>query len=216
LARDRLGIKPLYWSYQHNAFASELQPLRAVPEFVFTLDPAALGSYLRHSCVPAPRATFREVNKLPPGERIEVTLLDVRHHVYWDLPAIARNRQVNQTRLRFDDVVDELDVLLADAVKRQMVSDVPLGAFLSGGIDSSLVVALMRKTSNSRVKTFSIGFREEAYNEADHARRVAEQLGSEHTELILSAAEAQAVVLKLPAIYDEPFADSSQIQTYLV
>ncbi len=218
LVRDRLGIKPLYWSRQQNAFAfaSELKPLRAVSRFSFTLDPGALGSYLRHSCVPAPRAIFREVNKLLPGERIEVTPQDVRHHVYWDLPAIAGSRQADLTSASFDDVVNELDILLADAVKRQMVSDVPLGAFLSGGIDSSLVVALMCKTSNSRVKTFSIGFREEAYNEADHARRVAEQLGSEHTELILSAAEAQAVVPKLPAIYDEPFADSSQIPTCLV
>jgi asparagine synthase (glutamine-hydrolysing) len=218
LARDRLGIKPLYWSRQQNsfAFASELQPLHAVSGFAFTLDPAALGAYLRHSCVPAPQTIFREVNKLLPGERIEVTPHKVRHHVYWDLPAIAGRHQANLTRASFDDVVDELDVLLADAVKRQMVSDVPLGAFLSGGIDSSLVVALMCKASNSRVKTFSIGFREAAYNEADHARRVAEQLGSEHTELVLSAAEAQAVIPKLPAIYDEPFADSSQIPTYLV
>jgi asparagine synthase (glutamine-hydrolysing) len=218
LARDRLGIKPLYWSRQQNAFAfaSELKSLRAVSDFSFNLDPAAVAAYLRHSCVPAPRAIFREVNKLLPGERIEVTARDIRHHTYWDLPAIVRSRQAAITDAGFNDAVNELDALLSDAVKRQMVSDVPLGAFLSGGIDSSLVVALMCKASKSAVKTFSIGFREAAYNEADHARRVAERLGSDHTELVLSAAEAQAVIPKLPTIYDEPFADSSQIPTYLV
>ncbi len=218
LARDRLGIKPLYYSRQNGriGFASELKALRAIPGFRFTLDPSAVAAYLRHGCVPAPRTIYREVAKLLPGERIEVTAHEMRNELYWDLASIAKSRQATMTQHDFDDVVDELDQLLGDAVKRQMISDVPLGAFLSGGIDSSAVVALMRAAGNGSVKTFSIGFREKAFNEADHARAVARHLGTEHTELILSAAEAQAVIPKLPAIYDEPFADSSQIPTYLV
>ena len=144
LARDRLGIKPLYWSRQQNgfAFASELKALRAVSGFSCTLDPSAVAAYLRHACVPAPQTIFREMHKLQPGERIEVTSDKIFHRTYWDLPNIVRKRQASITQASFDDVVEELDGLLADAVKRQMVSDVPLGAFLSGGIDSSLVVAL--------------------------------------------------------------------------
>jgi len=218
LARDRMGIKPLYFTKQNGAFAfaSELKALRALAGFSFNVDPGAVAAYLRHACVPAPGSIYREVGKLLPAERLEVTPDGIRRRTYWDLPAIARDRQAAVKQPTFDDTVEELDTLLADAVKRQMVSDVPLGAFLSGGIDSSTVVALMARVHNRAVKTFSIGFREEAYNEADHARAVARHLGTDHTELTLSGADAQAAIPQLPAMYDEPFADSSQIPTYLV
>ena len=218
LARDRLGIKPLYWTRQNGvfAFASELKALRAAGGLALTLDPGAVASYLRYLCVPAPRTIFREVEKLAPGHRLEVNAANVAVRRYWDVADVARRGQQAFDRRAEPDIVEELHALLADAVKRQMVSDVPLGAFLSGGIDSSAVVALMQRAASRPVKTFSIGFREQAFNEADHAKAVARHLGTDHTELVLSAADAQAIIPELPAIYDEPFADSSQIPTYLV
>ena len=218
LARDRLGIKPLYWTRQNGvfAFASELKALRAAGGLALTLDPGAVASYLRYLCVPAPRTIFREVEKLAPGHRLEVSGANVAVRRYWDVADVARRGQQACDRRSEPDIVEELHALLADAVKRQMVSDVPLGAFLSGGIDSSAVVALMQRAASRPVKTFSIGFREQAFNEADHAKAVARHLGTDHTELVLSAADAQAIIPELPAIYDEPFADSSQIPTCLV
>ncbi|HKC32292.1 MAG TPA: asparagine synthase (glutamine-hydrolyzing), partial [Xanthobacteraceae bacterium] len=218
LARDRLGIKPLYWTRQNGffGFASELKALRAAGGLALTLDPGAVASYLRYLCVPAPRTIFREVEKLAPGHRLEVNAANVAVRRYWDVADVARRGQQACDRRAEPDIVEELHALLADAVKRQMVSDVPLGAFLSGGIDSSTVVALMQRAASRPVKTFSIGFREQAFNEADHAKAVARHLGTDHTELVLSAADAQAIIPELPAIYDEPFADSSQIPTCLV
>ena len=218
LARDRLGIKPLYWTRQNGAFAfaSELKALRAVDGLAFVLDPGALASYLRYACVPAPGTIFRDVAKLAPGHRVEVSPAGVTVRRYWDVADVARRGQQALDLRPEPDIVDELHDLLADAVKRQMVSDVPLGAFLSGGIDSSTVVALMQRTASRPVKTFSIGFREQAFNEAANAKAVAHHLGTDHTELVLSAADAQAIIPQLPTIYDEPFADSSQLPTFLV
>ena len=218
LSRDRLGIKPLYWTRQNGlfGFASELKALRSAGGLALTLDPGAVASYLRYLCVPAPRTIFREVEKLAPGHRLEVNAANVAVRRYWDVADVARRGQQVRDRRAEPDIVEELHALLADAVKRQMVSDVPLGAFLSGGIDSSAVVALMQRAASRPVKTFSIGFREQAFNEADHAKAVARHLGTDHTELVLSAADAQAIIPELPAIYDEPFADSSQIPTCLV
>ena len=218
LARDRMGIKPLYWTRQNGvfAFASELKALRAVQALGFALDPEAVALYLRHACVPAPRTIYRSVRKLMPGERLEITAQGETARLFWDIQAVARAGQATLDRRPEPEIVEELDGLLADAVKRQMVSDVPLGAFLSGGIDSSTVVALMQRAGSGRVKTFSIGFREEAFNEADYARAVAHHLGTDHTELVFSAADAHSIIPSLPAIYDEPFSDSSQLPTYLV
>ena len=209
LARDRMGVKPLYWTRQGGtfAFASELKALRAVTSLSFALDLESLSLYLRHACVPAPRTIYRAVHKLMPGERLEVTAVGETAKLYWDLGAVARMGQSRLDTRSEAEIVEELDGLLADSVKRQMVSDVPLGAFLSGGIDSSTVVALMQRAGRGRVKTFSIGFSEDAFNEADHARAVAQHLATDHTELVLSAADAQAIIPQLPAIYDEPFAD---------
>jgi asparagine synthase (glutamine-hydrolysing) len=218
LARDRLGIKPLYWTRQNGAFAfaSELKALRAVAGFAFTVEPGAVASYLRYACVPAPATIFREVAKLAPGHRLEVGHSGVTARRYWDLADIARRAQQDCDRRSEPEMVEELDALLADAVRRQMVSDVPIGAFLSGGIDSSAVVALMQRAASRPVKTFSIGFREQGFDEAVDAKAVARHLGTDHTEMVLSAADAQAIIPRLPAIYDEPFADSSQLPTFLV
>jgi len=218
LARDRLGIKPLYWTHGNGtfAFASELKALRALDDLVCTVDPGALASYLRYACVPAPGTIYREVAKLAPGHRLEASASGVTVRRYWDVADLARRGQEACDRRPEPDIIEELHELLADAVKRQMVSDVPLGAFLSGGIDSSTVVALMQRASARPVKTFSIGFRERAFNEADAAKAVARHLGTDHTELVLSAADAQAIIPQLPMIYDEPFADSSQLPTFLV
>jgi asparagine synthase (glutamine-hydrolysing) len=218
LARDRLGIKPLYWTKQNSliAFASELKALRAVTSLNFALDLESLTSYLRHACVPAPRTIFREVAKLEPAHRIEFTANSIIDRCYWDLAGIARDRQEFSDQRTEREIVEDLDDLLADAARRQMVSDVPLGAFLSGGIDSSTVVALMQRATNRSVKTFSIGFREQGFDESASARAVAQYLGTDHTELTLSAEDAQSIVPRLPTIYDEPFADSSQLPTYLV
>jgi asparagine synthase (glutamine-hydrolysing) len=218
LARDRLGIKPLYWTRQNGtfAFASELKALRAAGGLAFAIDPGALASYLRYACVPAPATIFRDVAKLAPGHRVEARADGVTVQRYWDVAEVARRGQQAPDLRPEQDIVDELHDLLADAVKRQMVSDVPLGAFLSGGIDSSTVVALMQRAASRPVKTFSIGFREQAFNEAANAKAVAHHLGTDHTELVLSAADAQAIIPQLPAIYDEPFADSSQLPTFLV
>jgi asparagine synthase (glutamine-hydrolysing) len=218
LARDRLGVKPLYWMRQNRviAFASELKALRAVKGLSFALDRESMSLYLRHACVPAPRTIYRDVCKLMPGQRLEVTERGDVARLYWDVGAVARAGQAAPDLRSEAEIAEELDGLLADSVKRQMVSDVPLGAFLSGGIDSSTVVALMQRAGRGQVKTFSIGFSEDAFNEADHARAVARHLETDHTELSFSAADAQAIIPQLPAIYDEPFADSSQLPTYLV
>jgi asparagine synthase (glutamine-hydrolysing) len=218
LARDRLGIKPLYWTRQNGtfAFASELKALRALDGLTWTVDAGALASYLRYACVPAPGTIYREAAKLAPGHRLEANAAGVTVRRYWDVADVARRGQASCDRRPEADIIEELHELLADAVKRQMVSDVPLGAFLSGGIDSSTVVALMQRAASRPVKTFSIGFREDAFNEADAAKAVARHLGTDHTELVLSAVDAQAIIPQLPMIYDEPFADSSQLPSYLV
>ena len=218
LARDRLGIKPLYWTRQNGtfAFASELKALRSLKDLTFSTDPAAVAAYLRHACVPAPLSIYRDVSKLLPGQWLEVTPERISAHSYWDLAGVAKAGQANLDLRSQDEIVDELSALLADSVKRQMVSDVPLGAFLSGGIDSSTVVALMRRAYNGPVRTFTIGFREAAFDEGRYARAVADHLGAEHTAVELSHADALALVPKMPTIYDEPFADSSQLPTYLL
>jgi asparagine synthase (glutamine-hydrolysing) len=218
LVRDRFGIKPLYWTRQNGtfAFASELKGLRALDGLACTLDPGALASYLRYACVPAPATIYREVAKLAPGHRLEANAVGTAMRRYWDVAEVARRGQESCDQRPERDIVEELHGLLADAVKRQMVSDVPLGAFLSGGIDSSTVVALMQRAASRPVKTFSIGFRENAFNEAAAAKAVARHLGTDHTELVFSAADAQAIIPQLPTIYDEPFADSSQLPTFLV
>lgn len=220
LIRDRLGVKPLYWGKLPDGgllFGSELRALRTHPRFDAALNMPAVAGYLRSACVAAPLTIYRHAWKLPPAHIMNVAAgEDPRLIRYWNLRDVAVAGQNSLDRRGDAEVTDELEALLTDAVGRQMVSDVPLGAFLSGGIDSSTVVALMQKQSSRPVRTFSIGYHDKAFDEATHARAVARHLGTEHTELIVEPAAAQAVIGRLPDIYDEPFADSSQIPTFLV
>ncbi|MFZ0845277.1 MAG: asparagine synthase (glutamine-hydrolyzing) [Pseudolabrys sp.] len=220
LIRDRLGVKPLYWGCLPTGgllFGSELRALRAHPRFDAAINMPSVAGYLRSACVPAPLTIYRNAWQVAPAHILSVSAGEEPQLVcYWNLRDVAMAGQSNLDRRGDEEVTDELEGLLSDAVGRQMLADVPLGAFLSGGIDSSTVVALMQKQSQRPVRTFSIGFNEENFNEATHARRVAQHLGTDHTELIVEPAAAQAVIGRLPDIYDEPFADSSQIPTILV
>jgi asparagine synthase (glutamine-hydrolysing) len=221
LVRDRAGEKPLFYTRIGRAvvFGSELKALQAHPEFSGEIDPEGLALFLRHGYVPAPHSIYRGVFKLPPA-----TILSVPEGVdalpspiaYWSAADVATRGVRQPFQGSPADARVALDTLLAGAVRRRMVADVPLGAFLSGGVDSSTIVALMQAQSNSPVRTFSIGFHESDYDEADHARAVARHLGTEHTELYLAPGEALAAIPLLSDIYDEPFADSSQIPTLLV
>ncbi len=219
LVRDRLGIKPLYWSLHDGIlmFGSELKALTANPAFDRTIDRNAVVSYLRHNYIPAPKTIYQNARKLEPGW-ILTKSVSGPHNLkpYWRLEDGVAAGQSTPFEGTDEDAIDQLDALLGDAVSRHMISDVPLGAFLSGGIDSSTVVALMQKVSARPVKTFSIGFDVEGFDEAKHAATVARHVGTDHTELYVTADQAIDVIPKLASVYDEPFADSSQIPTYLV
>ena len=220
LARDRLGIKPLYYaaSPERILFASQLKAFRPAPHWKPTIDEDAVVGYLRHAYIAQPRTIYREAEKLAPGH-----ILTLRGgstpspKCFWDLRGIAvagqrRNDPVPDPR----EAADRLDALLRDSVKLRMIADVPLGAFLSGGIDSSTVVALMQAQSTRAVKTFSIGFHESGYDEAQCAKQVAAHLGTDHTEFYVEPRHALDVIPHLADWFDEPFADPSQIPTYLV
>lgn len=220
LARDRFGEKPLYYGIAGGRllFGSELKALRAHPDFAAEIDPVALALYLQRNCVPAPYSIYRNIQKLPPASWLtfQVDQFDNEPERYWSLQEAAEQGARNQFAGNEQEATDALDKLLRDAVKIRMHADVPLGAFLSGGIDSSTVVALMQAQSSRPVKTFSIGLHDSDYNEASEAARVADHLGTDHTELYATPREALDVVSLLPTMYDEPFADSSQIPTFLV
>ncbi len=218
LARDRLGIKPLYWSKSGSLFlfASELKALHQHSDWRPEIDAAAIASFLRFGYVPAPHSIYRDTFKLEPGALLTITgANEPRIERYWDLRTIVAERPSMPAGDEIDQLA-ELETVLRRAVRNEMVSDVPLGAFLSGGIDSSLVTALMQAQSPRPVRTFSIGFSERGYDEAGHAKRVADHLGTEHTEFYVEDAVARAVIPQLPEWYDEPFADSSQIPTQVV
>jgi len=223
LARDRLGEKPLYYGFQRNVFlfGSELKALKAHRAFVGEIDRGALALQMRHNYIPGPYSIYKDIYKLPPGTWLRVDCAAENCVVgepisYWSLGQVVNQGQDAPYGGSSDDAVAALDTLLRDAVRQQMMADVPLGAFLSGGADSSTVVALMQAQSDRPVKTFTIGFHEEDYNEAKHAKAVAQHLGTEHTELYVSPKDAMDVIPRLPALYDEPFSDSSQIPTFLV
>ncbi|PYS86259.1 MAG: asparagine synthase (glutamine-hydrolyzing) [Acidobacteria bacterium] len=225
LARDRIGEKPLYYGVQGDAFlfGSELKALRAHPEFHGEIDRDALTLFLRHGYVPAPYSIYKGIHKLLPGTYLRIAAgqgLSSRSvgtpTVYWSAREVAEVGTREIFRGTKAEAERELARLLMQSTAGQMIADVPLGAFLSGGVDSSTVVALMQTQSTRPVKTFTIGFHEKAYNEAEHAHAVAAHLGTEHTELYVTAEQTMAVIPRLPALFDEPFADPSQIPTFLV
>lgn len=221
LARDRAGEKPLYYGMFKGAlvFASEVKALRAHPDFDAEIDRGSLALYLRHSYVPAPHTIYKGIYKLPAGA---VLTADAGAWVlpeplpYWRLREVAERGIAAPFAGSGAEAESQLEGLLRDSVRLRMEADVPLGAFLSGGIDSSLVVALMQAQSSRRVRTFTIGFAESAYNEAKHAAGVAKHLGTDHTEIYITPSDAMSVIPRLASIYDEPFADSSQIPVVLV
>jgi asparagine synthase (glutamine-hydrolysing) len=224
LARDRLGEKPLYYGFAAAdfLFASELKALRAVRGFAARVDRLALAAYVQLACVPAPLSIYQGVGKLPPGCVLSLDMNRLRARAlpeprpYWSLEQVIERAAGDRFTGTEDEAADLLELRLREAIAGQMVADVPLGAFLSGGVDSSAVVALMQAQSSRPVRTFSIGFSEPDYDEARYAKRVAAHLGTAHTDLYVTPQEALAVVPKLPQMYDEPFGDSSQIPTFLV
>ena len=222
LARDRLGKKPLYYwrSGRCLVFASELKALRAYPGFRAEIDRDALAQFLRFGWLPGPRTIYHGVAKLPPGTSLATQAdpaIDAQQpQPYWSARDVAARLTSAPFQGSFDDALAELDALLADAVTGRMVADVPLGALLSGGVDSSLMVAMMQRFADRPVQTFTIGFRERKWDEAPAARAVAGHLGTAHTELYVSANDALEVIPELPRIYDEPFADPSELPTVLV
>ncbi len=218
LIRDRLGIKPLFYAQteQGVSFASELKSF-AAGEFRFEIDSSSVASFLRFGYVPAPHSIYRRLNKLLPGEIVSFSAGGgVRRRRYWRLEEVANDGLQHPFTGSDAEAIESLNELLADAVSAHMISDVPLGAFLSGGIDSSTVVALMVAAKRGPVRTFSIGFPDFGYDESQHAKAVATHLGTVHEELTVTAADALSVVPRLADMYDEPFADSSQIPTYAI
>ena len=222
LARDRFGEKPLYYGWVNGTFVfgSELKALRAYPDFGNLINREALALYMRFCYVPAPHSIYQDIYKLEPGcalsiESGKASKQDLAPRRWWSLASVVESGAKYQVTDEVQAVLT-LEQCLKDAVRLQSLADVPLGAFLSGGVDSSAIVALMQAQSTRPVKTFTVGFEEAGFDESPYARAVAEHLGTEHTELFVTAKEAQGVIHNLPMMYDEPFADSSQIPTHLV
>lgn len=224
LVRDRLGIKPLYLGFcgEHLLFGSELKALMRHPAWRGELNHAALERYLGLSCVPAPLSMFKGIYKLMPGSYLTLDARQLRGRSlpravrWWSVPRVVAQGLQNPLPNDVEELADRLEAQLTEAVRLRLVADVPLGAFLSGGIDSSTITALMQEQVSQPVRTFSIGSHATDYDEAAQARAVAAHLGTRHTELIVTPAEAQDAIVRMPALFDEPFADLSQVPTYLV
>ncbi|HEY6252528.1 MAG TPA: asparagine synthase (glutamine-hydrolyzing) [Candidatus Angelobacter sp.] len=220
LVRDRIGIKPVYYGFVGGdfVFASELKAIREHSGFEGIIDRNAVALFMRHNYVPSPHCIYRGFYKLPPGHILSLKSPQGKPELscYWSGTDVAKTGLESRVNGSDLDVIAQLEEKLSEAIRLRMIADVPLGAFLSGGVDSSTVVALMQAQSNRPVKTFTIGFHEDEYNEAAYAKRVAAHLGTDHTELYVTPQQAMDVIPLLPAMYDEPFADVSQIPTYLV
>lgn len=224
LCRDRFGEKPLYYGFGRGVFlfGSELKGLRRHPLFDSAIDRQSLALFLRHNYLPGPHSIYHQIRKLVPGTIVTLTLPQLQKRQlpepqsYWSLIETLDAGQASPFTGSLDEAVTELESILLRTIEEQMISDVPLGAFLSGGVDSSLIVALMQSRKAQRVRSFSVGFQEKDFDEAPHAKAVARHLGTEHTELYVTPQDALDVVPLLPVMFDEPFADSSQIPTYLV
>lgn len=224
LMRDRIGEKPLYYGWSGNAFlfGSELKSLRAHPAWSNNINRDALTLYLRHNCIPSPHSIYQNIHKLTPGTFISIcpdrdTIGKLPQPTpYWSLRHAVTDGKTDPFIGSDQEATEQLDIHLRNAVHQQMEADVPLGAFLSGGVDSSTIVALMQAQSSHPVSTFTIGFHEKDYNEANHAKAVAAHIGTDHTELYVTPNDALAVIPNLPSLYDEPFSDASQIPTFLI
>jgi asparagine synthase (glutamine-hydrolysing) len=223
LARDRMGEKPLYYGWQDGTllFGSELKALKAHPSFRNEIDTNVLTLYLRHNYIPAPYSIYKDIFKLLPGTFLQISEQrnkgDLPQPIqFWSLKHVAERGLIDPFIGSDAEAITELESCLNQAVSLQRIADVPLGGFLSGGVDSSMIVALMQAQSNRPVKTFTIGFNESIYNEAEHGKAVAQHLGTDHTELYVTPRKAMEVISKLPTLYDEPFGDSSQIPMFLV
>lgn len=220
LARDRMGEKPLYYGWVNNGFvfASELKAIKRYPGFSGEIDRDSLSLLQRYSYIPSPYSIYKNIRKLPQASLVEINVREKVEKIrtYWDISDKARNGVENIIADDSNAVLSNLHEKLTKTIRGQMISDVPLGAFLSGGLDSSLITALMQECSSKPVKTFTIGFHEAEFDEAIYARQVAQHIGTDHTEIILQASDALSVIPKLPELYDEPFADTSQIPTCLL
>lgn len=225
LARDRMGEKPLYWGWSNDVllFGSELKALKLHPTFNQQVDRNALTQLLRHSYIPAPYSIYLNIQKLMPGHFLQIPLhgdlsysKSAKSAAYWRMNNCIEYGMANPFNGTPHEAVDLLESQISASIADQMLADVPLGAFLSGGVDSSTIVALMQQQASRPIKTFTIGFDEGGYNEAVHAKAVAQYIGTDHTELYVRPVDAMAVIPRLPNIYSEPFADSSQIPTFLV
>lgn len=221
LARDRIGEKPLYYGMVNNSFvfASELKAICLFPDFNNPISREGINLFLQYGYIPAPHSIYQKIYKLQPGSYLTIQGSALNSHspkCYWSATKVAEEGISNPLYLSDHEAILQAQTMLNDTVKSRMVSDVPIGAFLSGGIDSSLVTALMQQNSSDKVKTFTIGFHEKNYDEADYARKIAQHLQTDHTEFYVDASQALHVIPQLPTMYDEPFADSSAIPTYLV
>ena len=217
LVRDRIGKKPLYYWYEDRnlVFASELKPIMKCPDFAGKIEQRVLSRYLFHQYINAPESIYRNVYKVEPGSVIRFSGGEINQWKYWNVKKVYYEAQKNRIE-DYQDAKEQLDALLKKSVKARMIADVPLGTFLSGGYDSSLVTAIAQECSENPVKTFSIGFHEEKYDEAKYARAVADYLGTDHTELYIDEQDMLDLVESIPQYYDEPFADSSEIATMMV
>lgn len=217
LIRDRIGKKPLYYWYEEGnlVFASELKPVMKCPGFEGEIEKRVLSRYLFHQYINAPESIYRNVYKLEPGAVLRFSHGEIKTWKYWDVRKVYHEAQKNPIE-NYQEAKEQLKELLMKSVRARMIADVPLGAFLSGGYDSSLVTAIAQKCSESPVKTFSIGFHEDKYNEAKYAKAVADYLGTDHTELYIGEQDMFDLVESIPKYYDEPFADSSEIATMMV
>jgi asparagine synthase (glutamine-hydrolysing) len=217
LVRDRIGKKPLYYWYENQniVFASELKPIMECPKFPKDINKGVIKRYMYQQCVNEPYSIFESVYKVEPGQVVRFTLGKLDKWKYWDI-ATVYNKKKHEKVGSYEEAKEELKDILRESVKKRMIADVPLGTFLSGGYDSSLVTAIAQENSSTPVKTYSIGFNEERYNEAKYAKEVAKHLGTDHTEQYIDEKAMFELVESIPKYYDEPFADSSQIPTMLV
>ena len=220
LARDRMGEKPLYYGFQNSTFlfGSDLVSFKQHPDFVGEIRRKSISLFMRFGYIPSPYSIYKGIAKLPPGSFIQVDMhkADPQPEFYWNFKEIVKSKNLQINNQEYDMAVNNLEIVLGDSIEQQMISDVPLGAFLSGGIDSSTIVALAQSRSSNQIKTFSIGYDDKLYSEAEHAKHIAKHLGTDHTDLYVTPKDTINVIPELPKIYSEPFADPSQIPMLLL